>query len=191
MGLAMDIAQMAKGGFSHSAIEETQYLIKNPRAKVREEKKQGVRVPGHPMVKPAIERHLAILHQHHTARCLSCQNGTAKNLHIRWWNKGTGAALPNWPRQLTPEPTPEPTPELTPEPTTEPGPPLPGTPPAPTNNTSGAQRAQIINLPAGYEYSHGLRPCADSFTVDASAQHSQHDIDFDPDMLTYKRTSTG
>jgi hypothetical protein len=39
MRLALNIAKMAKGGFSHAAVEETQYLIKKPRAKVREEKK--------------------------------------------------------------------------------------------------------------------------------------------------------
>ena len=30
MRRALNMAQMAKGGFSHSAIEETQFLIKKP-----------------------------------------------------------------------------------------------------------------------------------------------------------------
>jgi len=42
MCLALNMAKMAKGGFSHAAQEETQYLIKNHQAKVREEKRRGV-----------------------------------------------------------------------------------------------------------------------------------------------------
>jgi len=34
MHLALNMGKMAKGGFSHAAIEETQYLMKNPHAKV-------------------------------------------------------------------------------------------------------------------------------------------------------------
>jgi len=34
MCLALNMAKMAKGGFSHTAIEETQFLIKKPRAEV-------------------------------------------------------------------------------------------------------------------------------------------------------------
>jgi len=64
-------------------------------------------------------------------------------------------------------------------------------PPAPTGNSSGAQQAQIVNLPAGYAYSHTSLPCAEFLTLDASAQDSHHDTDFDPDMLTDEGTSTG
>jgi len=42
MGLALNMAKTAKGGFSHAAIEEMQILFKNRRAGVREEKKRGV-----------------------------------------------------------------------------------------------------------------------------------------------------
>jgi len=45
--LALNLATMAKCGFSCAAIEETQYLIKNPRAEVREGKKRGVEFPRH------------------------------------------------------------------------------------------------------------------------------------------------
>jgi len=38
MRLALNMASMAKGGFSHAAVEKTHYLIKKPRAEVREEK---------------------------------------------------------------------------------------------------------------------------------------------------------
>jgi len=38
MRIALDMAKLAKGGFSRAAIEETQQQIKKPRAGVREEK---------------------------------------------------------------------------------------------------------------------------------------------------------
>jgi hypothetical protein len=39
MRLALNMAKMAKGGFSCATIEETQQLIKKPCAEVQEEKK--------------------------------------------------------------------------------------------------------------------------------------------------------
>jgi len=114
MHLALDMAKMAKEGFSRAAIEETKYLIKKPRAEVREEKKQGVEFPGHKMVKAAIQRHPAMLCQNLTSGCLPCQNGTAMNPQTRWRRKGTGTPPPDRGRERTPEPTS----------------PLPGTPPA-------------------------------------------------------------
>jgi len=116
-----------------------------------------------------------MLRQNQTAGCLPCQNGTAKNPQTRWKHKRTGAPPPDRRRPPTPEPTP----------------PLPETPPAPTGNSSGAQRAQIVNLPTGYAYSHTSLQSAEFFTLDASAQDSQHDTDFDPDMLPDEGTSTG
>jgi len=127
MHLALNMAKMAKGGFSHTTIEEMQYLIKKSPAEVWEEKKLGVAFPGHKKVKAAIERHLATLHQNHTHRFLLCQNGIAKNPQTCWRRKGTGASPPNRCR----EPTPEPTPSL---PRT---PPLPRTPSTPPSNNSG------------------------------------------------------
>ena len=47
MCLDLNMATMAKGGFSQAAIEEMQYLIKNARADVRKEKKRGVTFPRH------------------------------------------------------------------------------------------------------------------------------------------------
>jgi hypothetical protein len=91
MHLALNMAKMAKGGFSRAAIEETQQLIKKPCAKVREEKKRGIEFPGHQKVKAAMERHPAIVYKNHTAGCLPCQNGTAKNPVTRWRRKGTTA----------------------------------------------------------------------------------------------------
>jgi len=63
MRLAMNMPTMAKEGFSRATIVETKYLIKKPRAEVREERKRGVEFPGHKEMKAAIQRHLAMLHQ--------------------------------------------------------------------------------------------------------------------------------
>ena len=156
---------MAKEGFSRTAIEEMKYLIKKPRAKVREEKKRGVEFPGHKQVKAAIQRHPAMLHHNQTPGGLPCQNGTAINLQTRWRCKGTGAPPPAQRRERIPEPTP----------------PLPCTPPVPTGNTSGAQPADIINLPVGYTYSHTALPWVEYFE---DHEDTEHDTDFDPDILT-------
>jgi len=165
MRLALNMTKMAKEGFSRDAIEETKYLIKQPRAEVREGKKRGVEFPGPKKVKAAIQRHPAMLRQNQTSGCLPCQNGTAKNPQTRWTRKGTGAPPPARRREWIPEPTPPP----------------PGMPPAPTGNTSGAQTAEIINLPARYTYSHTGLPWAEYFEDD---EDTEHDTDFDPDMLT-------
>jgi len=139
MRLAINMAKMPKQGFSRAAIEETKYGIKQPRAKVREEKKWGVEIPGHNKVKAAIQRHPAMLRQNQSSGCLPCQNGTANNPQTRWRPKGTGAPPPARSRVRTPKPTPHP-----------PG--TPPAPPAPTGNTSGTQTSEIVNLPAGYTY---------------------------------------
>jgi hypothetical protein len=171
MRLALNMAKMAKEGFSRAAIDKTKYLIKKPRAEVREEKKRGVEFPGHKKVKAAIQRHPAMLRQNKKSGCLPCQNRTAKNHQTRWtrwtcWTrKGIGAPPPARLRKRIPEPTPPP----------------PGTPPSPTGNTSGAQRYEIINLPAGFTYSHTALPCAEYFKDD---EDTKHDTDFDSDMLT-------
>jgi len=68
---------------------------------------------------------------------------------------------------------------------------MPGTPPAQTGNNSGSERSQIVNLLGRYAYSYTYRPCAEYFTLDASAHQSQHNTDFDPDMPADAGTSTG
>jgi len=106
-----------------------------------------------------------MLRHNQTSGCLPCQNGTAKNPQTRWRCKGTGTPPPAQRRVRTPEQTPC----------------LPGTPPTPTGNTSGAQPSEIVTLLAGYTYSHTALPCAESFDDD---EDTEHDTDFDPDMLT-------
>jgi len=164
MRLALNMAKMAKEGFSRAAIEETNDLIKKPRAEVREEKKRGVEFPGHKKLEAAIQRHPAMLRQNQTSGCLPCQNGTAINPQTRWRRKWRGTPAPDQRRERTPEPTP----------------PLPGTPPARTGNTSEVQPSQTVNSAAGYTYSHTALPCAELF----NDEETEHDTDFDPDMLT-------
>jgi len=165
MRLALNMAKMANDGFSRGAIEETKYLIKKPHSEVRQEKKREVEFPGHKRVKAAIQRHPAMLRHDQTSGCLPCPNGTAKNPQTRWRRKGTGAPPPSRRRVRTSEPTPPP----------------PGTPCAPTGNTSGAQLSEIVNLPAGYTYWHTALPCAECFEDD---EDTEHDTYFDPDMLS-------
>jgi hypothetical protein len=128
MRLALNMATMAKEGFSCTTIRGTMYLIMRPCTEDREEKKRGVQFPGHDKMKVAIQRHPAMLHQNHMSGCLPCQNGTAKHLHTCWRRKGTGAPPPNQLRQQTAEPTP----------------PQAGMPPAPTGITSAAESSQIM-----------------------------------------------
>jgi len=61
MHQALNMAKMAKGGFSRTAIEERQLQIKKPQAGVREEKKRGVEFPAHYNVKAAMDRHPTLL----------------------------------------------------------------------------------------------------------------------------------
>jgi len=175
MCLALNMAKMATGGFSHATIEETQYLIKKPSAEVWEEKQRGVEFPRHRKVKAAIERHVAMLHQNQTDRCLRCQNGAARNMENGQRRRQTHAPPPDWHRQPTPEQTP----------------PLPAMPPAPPGDNEGAHHSQIGNLPPCFVYLHTHLPSTQFFNLDAYAQDGQHDKDFNPDMLTEERTSTG
>jgi len=45
MRLDLNVAKIAKKDFSPAAMEEQQFLIRKPRAEVREEKKWGVEFP--------------------------------------------------------------------------------------------------------------------------------------------------
>jgi len=95
MRIPLNMAQMAKGGFSLTAKVETQYLIKKPCTKVREEKKWQVEFPGHRKVNAAIERYPAMLCQNQTDGSLPSQNGTGKTLQTCWRCNGPGSPPPN------------------------------------------------------------------------------------------------
>jgi len=175
MCLVLNMAKMAKGGFSCAAMEETQFLIKKPQAKVQEEKKWGVEFPGHKNVTAAMEIHLAMLRENHMDGCLPWQNGTAQNPQTRWWSKGTAAPPPERLRQ--------PTPELRPH--------LARTPPVPPGDIAAAHVSEIKGVPPGYEYIHTPVPSAQFFNLVAYAKDRKCDNDFNPDLLTNKGTSTG
>ena len=101
-------------------------LIKILRAKVRAEKnKQGVAFPAHKMVKAAIERHPAKVHENQTDGWLPWQNVAAKNPQTHWRRHGTGALQP------------------------EPVPPPPATPPAAHCEKEGVQSPEIKGVPPG------------------------------------------
>jgi hypothetical protein len=94
MHLAWNMAKIAKGGVSRTAIEETQQLTNKPCTDVREEQKRGVVFPWHIIVKAAIERHPVMVRENQTDHCLSGHYGTAKHPLTHWRLKGM-AAPPN------------------------------------------------------------------------------------------------
>ena len=165
--LALNIAKMAKEGFSCAAIEETQQLIKKPHTEVQESKMQGVEFPGYKNVKAAIERHPAMVQENQTDGCLPCQNGTAKNPQTHWRRKGMGAPPP------------------------EPAPPSPTMPPAPPGGNEGTPSSEIEGVPPGYVYIHTSLPNSQIFNLDAYAKDCKRNKDFIPDLLTDEATSTG
>ena len=115
MRLALNMAKMAKGGFSRAAREEMHQLIKKPRGEVRKKKKRGVEFPGHNKVKAAIERHTAEVRENQTDGCLPCHNGTATNPQTCSRRKGKG------------------------EPPLRPEPPWPESPPGPSDDQQSSE----------------------------------------------------
>jgi len=94
MCLALNMAKMAKGGFSRDTIEETQQENKKSRTEVREEKKWGILFPRNNKLKAAIESHPAMVRENQPDGCLPCQNGTVINPQTCWRGKGTGEPQP-------------------------------------------------------------------------------------------------
>jgi len=126
MRLALNMAKMAKEGFSRVSIKQTQQLSKKPRADVREQKKRGVVVPRHNKLKAAMERHQVMVLENQTDVCLPCQNGAAKNPQTGWRGKGMG------------EPRPQPAPQR------------PGRRPAPPDDSERTQCFESDGVPPGY-----------------------------------------
>jgi hypothetical protein len=102
MRLALNMANMAKGGFSWASIQETQQIIKTLRAKVREEKKRSVEFSGYSKVKAVTEGHPAMVRGNQMDGCRPCHNGPTKNPKLCWRWQGTGAP-PHDGCQLGPE----------------------------------------------------------------------------------------
>jgi hypothetical protein len=163
--LALNMAKLPKDGLLRGGVEETKYLIKKPRAEVREEMKRAVEFPGYKKVKAAIQRQPAMLRHNQTSGYLPYQNGITKNPQTCLRRKQTGVPTPTRRRVRTPELTQTPS----------------GAPPTPTSNTSGAQLSGIVNLPAGYTYSYTALPGAEFFKDD---EDTKLDTNFDTDMLT-------
>jgi len=166
MCLALNMAKMAKEGFSRATIEEMQWLIWKPHAEVREEKKRGVVFFRHNKVKAAIDRHPAMIHQNQTDSCLPCQNGTAKNPQAPWRCKGTG----------TPPAEPAAPPPGTPPP--------PATPPAPPGDTDGNESYRIAGMPSSCVYKQCPHSNTEFFNHNPYAKDYKHDKDCIPGLLS-------
>jgi hypothetical protein len=160
MQLGLTMAKIAKGGFSDDAIEEKQQLINKPGGKDREEKKRGVEFAGHQKVKPAVERHPAMVYKSLTARCLPCQNGTAKIPETRWRRKGTAAPPP------------------------DPAAPRPGMAPAPPGDAQGNECYEIEGMQSRCVYMDSPLPNTEFVNHNAFAKESKRDKDFIPDLLS-------
>ena len=166
MRLVLIIAKMAQGGFSHTAIEETQHLVEKPRAEVPDQKKQEVEIPGDQKVKATMERHPAMVYKNHQAGCLTCQDCTAKSPESRWRRKGTDARLPEPVAPLSGRPSP------------------PGTPPAPPGDAERIESYEIDSMPFSCLYMHSPLPNTQFFNHNAFAKNSKHDNYCIPDLLS-------
>jgi hypothetical protein len=171
MRLTLNLAKMAKGGFSHTAIDNTQHRIEKPHAKVREEKTRGVEFCGPTRVKDAIESHPAMVYKNQTDGRLPCQNGTAENLVTRWRCKGPG------------------TPPAEPAALLLIGPPRPGTPPAPPGDTDRNEGDEMEGMLSRCVYIHSPHPNTQFFNHNVFAQQSKHDQDCIPDWLSTLSTT--
>jgi len=175
MRLCLNMAKMAKGGFSHAAIEETQLLIKNPQADALDEMNHRAQFHGHNNVHGAMVRHSAMLHECQSDGCLPWHNGTALNLQTRWMLNGTGTPALDWLRQSTPELTPHP----------------PGIPSLPPADNHEAQDSEIEGVPPGYLYICTALLCSRIGNRDEYTDNRKRDEDFSPDLLTDEGPATG
>jgi hypothetical protein len=98
---------------------------------------------------------------------LPYSTGTAKILQPQWRRNTTSATASTQHRESTPEVI-----FL-----------RPGTPVAPTGNTSVAQTSEIKNFPPRHAYWNSAVPCVECFNDDEDIQHH---IDFDAVMLMMK-----
>jgi len=166
MRLALNMPKMAKEGFSHATIEETQ-LIKKPNAKVWEEMKWGVVFPAHNKVNAVIQRHLAMVRENQMDGCLACQNRPANVPQTRWRRKGTGAPTP---RQV---------------------PPRPGILPVWPDDREWTQHSEREGVRAEYVYIHTPLPSTRFFNLDPYAKDRTRNKDFIPCLPTDEGPSTG
>jgi len=117
-------------------------------------------------VKAVIARQPAMIYKNHTAGCLPCHNGTARNLETRLRRKGTAAYPPE--TAASPPGTPSP----------------PGTLPAPQGDTEGNKRYEIEGMPSRCVYMHSPLPKTQFFNHNTYAKESKCDKDLIPDLLS-------
>jgi hypothetical protein len=160
MRLAFNMAKMANCGFSLAAILVRQQLIKKPRAEVQEEKKRRVEFPVHQNMRAPKDRLRAIVYKHHTAGCLPCNNGTARNPQTCLRGKETASPPP------------------------EPAAPPPRMPPAPPGDADANESYEIEGMPSRCVYMHSPLPNTQIFNHNAYAKESKHDKDLIPDLLS-------
>lgn len=165
--LTLNLATMAKGSVSPTAIEGTPQLNKKPCAKVWEQKKQSFVLSGHSKVNAAIERHHAMVHKNLIGSWLLCQNGTERNAQTGGRRTGPGAQL------------------------IEPAPPPPETPPAPPGNSERSQSSKIAGVLPRYVYIHTVLPSTRLFNHDADAQDHKTNTECMTNLLTDEEPSTG
>jgi len=167
MPLAWNMARMATGGCLCAVIEETQCLIDEPLAEVREDKTWGVEFSGNAQVKAAMERHPAMVHENQMDGSLPRKDSTAENPQARWMRKWMGAH----PSHPAPHP--------------------PGMPLAPPAENGRAPNSEINTVPPGYVYIHTPFPNAQLYNLDAYANDCKRNTHFIPDLLTDEGISTG
>jgi len=164
---ALNMAKMAKGRYSRTAIQETSYTIKIPRINVWEWKTGGVESSRPGRVNSLIAWHLAIVRENQMDSCLICQNGPVKYLWTCWRCKEPGVPRP------------------------QPMPPLHCMSPALPDDNETSQGSQIEGVPPGYVYIHTPHPKAHCVNLDASARDLKRTQDLIPDCLTHEGTFTG
>jgi len=174
MCLALIIAKVAKGGFSHAVIEETHYLIKKPHPNLGEVKMRGVEFPGDRYVKPVIDRHRAMVRENKMDYCLSCRNSTTQNRQTCTWF--------NWMCAPPPDPLSQPKPELGPHP--------PRTTSVPPADNDGAYTSQLKGVLSRYVQMHTPLPHNHIFNIDVNTTDCNNDKDCIPDLLTDTGLST-
>jgi hypothetical protein len=173
--LALNMAKLAKRGWSYSAMEKSQYQIKKPCAKAQEEKMWGVESPAQSKLKAVTGRHPVMVPNNQVDRSLYCQNVTVQNLQARWRCKEMGAPPPQCLWQLTPLLR-----QL-----------LPGNPPAATGVTEGVPLFQIKCIPPRYLCIQTLLPNTVFFNLHVYAENHKWENDVIPDIVTNEATSTG
>jgi len=167
MGLALNMATLAKEGFSRTARDKTQQQIMKLRGDVSEEMMRGVVFLGLNKVKAGIERQPAMIHENKTDGYHPSQIGSGINPPTCWRGKPTGAPQP-W---LAP--------------------PQPGMPPAPPGDSKTSPSSETEGVPPRYVYMYTPLPNTQFCNLDLYVKDCKSDKDFIPDLLSDEGPCTG